>query len=180
MKIKDLLETKQTSEALEYRIQNHIPLSESVFRVGSNGYFELFNEARRLYRAGLLEALSVDDCEMLESDIGKFGIFEGKQVPLDCPLMEEKTPPLNKPKRGGPKKYYVYVRDPKTKRVKRINFGDSTGLSAKINDPKARKSFVARHQCDKKKDKTKAGYWACRLPRYSKSLGLSGGGSYLW
>jgi hypothetical protein len=28
------------------------------------------------------------------------------------------------------------------------------------------KSFVARHKCHEKKDKTKAGYWACRLPQY--------------
>ena len=46
-------------------------------------------------------------------------------------------------------------------------------MKAKINDPEARKSFAARHKCDQKKDKTKAGYWACRLPRYAKALGLS-------
>ena len=85
---------------------------------------------------------------------------------------------LNKPKRGGPKKYYVYVKNPKTGNVKKINFGDAGGLTAKINDPDAVRSFVARHDCKNKNDKTKAGYWACRLPRYGKSLGLKGGGAW--
>lgn len=80
---------------------------------------------------------------------------------------------LNKPKRGGPKKFYVYVRDPKTKNVKKVSWGDK-GLSVKAKNPGAVRSFVARHKCKQKKDKTKAGYWACRTPRY-KSLGVKGG-----
>jgi len=49
-----------------------------------------------------------------------------------------------------------------------------------LNNPEARKSFAARHNCADKKDKTKAGYWACNLPRYAKSLGLQGGGNFYW
>ena len=86
---------------------------------------------------------------------------------------------LNKPKRGGDKKFYVYVKNDKGNVIK-IQFGDSTGLSAKINDPAARKSFAARHDCANKKDKTKAGYWSCNLPRYASELGLKGGGSFFW
>ena len=77
---------------------------------------------------------------------------------------------LNSPKRGGSKKFYVYVKSD-AGNVKKIAFGDTTGLTSKIKDPKARKAFSARHQCDKKKDKTKAGYWACNLPRYWDKLG---------
>ena len=40
------------------------------------------------------------------------------------------------------------------------------GLTAKVSNPEARKSFAARHKCSTKKDKTKAGYWACRLTKY--------------
>ena len=87
---------------------------------------------------------------------------------------------LNKPKRGGDAKFYVYVKDPKPGNIKKIQWGDTTGLSVKLKDPGARKSFAARHKCDQKKDKTKAGYWACNLPRYAKSLGLSGGGNFFW
>ena len=92
---------------------------------------------------------------------------------------KKKNPPLNKPKRGGSKAYYVYVRDPKTKKIKKVSFG-SGGLRAKINDPKARKAFAARHKCSTKKDKTKAGYWSCRLPRYAKLLGLKSNFSGFW
>lgn len=87
---------------------------------------------------------------------------------------------LNKPRRGGSKKFYVYVNDPETGKVKKISFGDTSGLNAKINNPKARKSFAARHRCDMANDKTKASYWSCRLPYYAKSLGLSGGGNFFW
>ena len=44
----------------------------------------------------------------------------------------------------------------------------------------ARKSFAARHKCAQQKDRTSAAYWACNLPRYAKSLGLSGGGNFYW
>lgn len=86
---------------------------------------------------------------------------------------------LNKPKRGGPKKYYVYVKNDKGNVIK-VNFGDSGDLKSKINDPEARKNFASRHDCANKKDKTKAGYWSCNLPRYADQLGLSGGGNFYW
>jgi hypothetical protein len=111
-----------------------------------------------------------------------FGIYEGKNVPLEQPMLEEAEPELNSPKRSsGPTKYVVYVRDPKSGNVKKINFGDKKGgLSSKINDREAAKSFAARHKCETKTDKTSAGYWSCRLPKYAKDLGLKGGGSYFW
>jgi hypothetical protein len=87
---------------------------------------------------------------------------------------------LNKPKRGGPKKFYVYVKNPKTGNVKKVNFGDSGNLSVKIKEPGARASFAARHNCDKKKDKTKPGYWSCNIGRYWKSLGGSRNFSGYW
>lgn len=88
---------------------------------------------------------------------------------------------LNKPKRGGSKKFYVYTRNPKTKKIIKVSFGAQGGggsLAVKLKDPKARANFAKRHNCASKNDKTKAGYWACRLPRYAKSLGLSGGGQW--
>ena len=81
---------------------------------------------------------------------------------------------LNKPKRGGSKKFYVYVKNPKTGKVKKVSWGDTTGLKTKTGNKGAVASFVARHKCKEKNDKTKAGYWACRTPRY-KSLGVKGG-----
>ena len=86
---------------------------------------------------------------------------------------KKKNPPLNKPKRGGSKKFYVYVKNPKTKKIKKVSFGDTSGLSAKINNPEARRAFAARHDCKNKKDKTKASYWSCNIGRYWKQLGGS-------
>ena len=122
----------------------------------------------------------------------KFGLYEGVTVPLEQPLIEfdqlpgllaaEKEPELNTPKRSsGDKKYVVYVRNPDTGNIKKIEFGDEKGgLTAKINDRDAAKNFASRHNCDTKTDKMSAGYWACRLPKYAKDLGLKGGGSYFW
>lgn len=112
----------------------------------------------------------------------RFGLYEGVHVPLEQPMVEEAQPELNKPKRSsGKKKYVVYVKNPKTGNVKKIEFGDEKGgLTSKINDRDAARSFAARHNCDTKTDKLSPGYWACRLPRYAKSLGLKGGGNYFW
>lgn len=85
---------------------------------------------------------------------------------------------LNKPKRGGSKKFYVYVKSKKGN-VKKVSFGD-TGLSVKFKKPGARASFAARHKCATKKDKTKAGYWSCNIGRYWKSLGGSKNFSGYW
>ena len=92
---------------------------------------------------------------------------------------KKKDPPIGKPKRGGSKAYYVYVRDPKTKRIKKVSFG-SGGLRAKIRNPKARKAFAARHKCSQKTDRTKPSYWSCRLPRYAKQLGLGSNMNTFW
>ena len=79
--------------------------------------------------------------------------------------------PLNKPMKGDVAKFKVYVRDPKTGNVKKVNFGHG-GKSAKRagqktmrirkSNPKARKSFRARHRCDNPGSKLKARYWSCR------------------
>ena len=81
---------------------------------------------------------------------------------------------LNSPKRGGPKKFYVYVMNKKTGRVKRITWGDTSGLKIKAGNPGAVRSFVARHKCKQANDKMTARYWMCRTPRY-KALGVKGG-----
>ena len=73
--------------------------------------------------------------------------YQGKKVKLNDPI------------RGGSKKFYVYVKD--GDKVKKVSFGDTTGLSIKRDDPARRKSFRARHNCDTAKDKTTARYWSC-------------------
>ena len=295
--LQEFIQVKNTiSEDLQYHIDNNIPLSENMFRTGSPKYFDVINEARKLREKGLYE--NELDNEILDSDLGKFFIYEGERLPLDFPMVNEqsfswdgtyaneideqgadtswsrdedkitlqdileltkdikiinfptkklanivlnwnnnpeeierisqveissqypilimvdengkiqwildgnhraqkalrsnsetipaklikpsnlnpkskkifglseaeykgKDVSLNKPKSGGSKKWYVYVRNPKTGNIKKVSYG-SPVMTAKWNDAGARKSFAARHQCAKKKDKTKAGYWACR------------------
>ncbi len=98
----------------------------------------------------------------------------------DCTLEEAvyqgKTVPLNKPMRGDVKKFKVYVNSGKKDAegriiAKKVNFGHG-GTSAKAkgektmkirrNNPEARKSFRARHNCDNPGPKTKARYWSCK------------------
>ena len=291
------------SEGLKYHIDNNRPLTNHLYRAGSESYFNLIAEARSLYSRGIIDVVG-DDLEMLtETDLGHFGMFEGKKVPLDYPielneemdledelanmefgmdydqlgpgekewvhdeidnrslneeidsedfnnakeklskayevlgvergetkrgdkyiqinyipksspqtqnpewvkvfyddnkdvkditsiLLEAKkkkkkgknaNKPIGKPMRSssGGKAYKVYVKDPKTKKIKTVRFG-SGGLRAKINDKKARTAFAKRHKCSQKKDRTKAGYWSCRLPRYAKLLGLKSSFSGFW
>ena len=111
--------------------------------------------------------------------IGKASLEERIDRILEAKKKKKKDPPIGKPKRGGSKAYYVYVRDPKTKRIKKVSFG-SGGLRAKIRNPKARKAFAARHKCSQKTDRTKPSYWSCRLPRYAKQLGLGSNMNTFW
>ena len=176
------------SEGLKFHMDNARPLTEHVYRAGSDSYFNLWVEARALYTRNIIEVQG-DDLEVLtETDLGHFALVEGVQVPLDFPIElteaeinEETKKKIGKPMRSssGGKAYKVYVRDPKTKKIKTVRFG-SGGLKAKINNPEARRAFAKRHNCAQKNDKTKASYWSCRLPRYAKLLGLKSNFSGFW
>jgi hypothetical protein len=189
MKISELLATHQevAQQALTESVRHKQPLLDNPFRMLSEAWFAYFQQAKLLDDTHRL-TLSESDQELLKTDIGEFGEHDGVQVPLDVILQtpdhvqeaeyQGKEVELNKPKRGGSKKFYVYVRNPKTGNVKKISFGDTSGLTVKLRDPKRRAAFAARHRCEQANDKMTARYWACRLPRYRKSLGLSGGGQW--
>ena len=300
------------SEGLQYHIDNKKPLTEHVYRAGSQAYFNMWSEARALYVRGILDFYGDDLAILTETHLGEFGIYEGKKVPLDFIMEDEepvkeikltgagvkeilkrvfndkklldflnfntfkdflafiktgslddyyeieddikqydqqlaegldeakntpldsetikqikddikgfpkyqkrgyesfkkevrerykitpkqledilsgdlteakkkpkkKNPPIGKPMRGGSKKFYVYVKAPGGK-IKKVSFGQA-GMSAKINNPKARAAFSKRHDCPNKKDRTKPSYWSCRLPRYAKLLGLKSNFSGFW
>jgi len=173
--------TASFSDGLAYHLENDIPLTDPVFREFSESHFYLINEAREMVEQGKL-IVDKSSHEILDSDFGKFAEYEGQLVPLDCPIALEnedemlkiaaeykgKNVSINKPRyirKGEPgygkKKSVVYVKD--GDRVKRITFGDPN-LKTRAGNAKARKSFRARHNCKAKKDKTTAGYWACRFP----------------
>lgn len=171
------------SEGLKYHIENKKPILENVYRIYSDKFFGLFNEARDLYENGIIELFG-EDLELIKTDIGKTGIYEGEEVYLDVPFIEGeeeylveakhrgRNVKLNKPFRtpGGPKKFAVYVKTPGGN-IKKVTFGDPN-LKIRSSNKKAAKSFRARHKCSQKKDRTTAGYWSCNVSRYRKALGI--------
>ena len=182
-KVKSLL-----SEGLQYHIDKKIPLFETVYRIGSEKHLSLIKEARKMYSRNIIDLCEEDEA-LIKTHLGEFALYEGESIPLDLPMLNEekveeaefkgKDVPLNKPKRGGSKAYYVYVKDPKSKKVKKVSFG-SGGLRAKIKNKQARNAFAAHHNCKNKKDRTKAGYWSCNLPRYASALGLGANQNTFW
>lgn len=187
-----LTENVKVSDALQYHIDNGLTLTDNVFRVYSESYFDLVNEVRKLYTEGNIK-LNEEDTMMIESDLGKKVKIGKEYIYLDAPFIYEveteedilseakhrgKNVKLNKPFRtpGGPKKFAVYVRKPGGG-IKKVTFGDP-GLRVKNANKKAAKSFRARHNCKDKKDRTTAGYWSCNVGRYAKQLGLSSSNSW--
>jgi hypothetical protein len=98
--------------------------------------------------ASLDDGTIIEDLEFWD-DVLEEAEYQGRKVTL------------NKPTRGDVKKFKVYVKDPKTGNVKKVNFGDPN-MRIKKSNPKRRKSFRARHNCDNPGPKTKARYWSCK------------------
>src|SRR6056300_1168854 len=116
------------------------------------------------------DEFDIEEDEDFEEVLGPLGFTEDETELFEAEYQGRKVP-LNKPMRGDSKKFKVYVKDPKTGNVKKVNFGHG-GTSAKKagqktmkirkSNPKARKSFRARHNCANPGPKTSARYWSCR------------------
>ena len=78
------------SEGLQYHMDKKISLFESVYRMGSEKHFELIREARALWVRGIID-VSEDDQAILETHLGNFGLYEGVEVPLDLPMVNEEV-----------------------------------------------------------------------------------------
>ena len=102
-----------------------------------------------------LEPMDVGDA----LDVKK-GVAEGFNE-LDEAEYQGRTVKLGKPMQGDVKKFKVYVRNPKTGKTIKVNFGDPN-MRIKKSNPKRRKSFRARHNCSNPGPRTKARYWSCR------------------
>ena len=111
--------------------------------------------------------ITLEDNEDFNDVFGVLGYSLCEQDTFEAEYQGRKVK-LNKPMQGDVKKFKVYVKDPKTGNVKKVNFGHGgssvKGKAMKIrkSNPKARKSFRARHNCDNPGPKTKARYWSCR------------------
>ena len=106
----------------------------------------------------------VPNCVPLEETLHGDEFYESYgdlEETLEEAEYQGRTVTLNKPMRGDVKKFKVYVKDPSTGNVKKVNFGDPD-MRIKKSNPERRKSFRARHKCDTAKDKTTARYWSCR------------------
>ena len=156
-------------------IMKKYPEEAKKLKDGSFDFYgsDLYNELMDYYADempyGVMKARDGDPMEWLDSkldDLGLLdeGVYEAKY--------QGKTVKLNKPIRTGtdePKKFKVYVKD--GDKVKMVRFGhqgggknkDSKTMKIKKSDPKRRKSFRARHNCDNPGPKTKARYWSCRM-----------------
>ena len=116
------------------------------------------------------DEMTFEDDDAFYEAFGELGFPEDETELFDAEYRGRKVP-LNKPMRGDVKKFKVYVKDPKTGNVKKVNFGHGGSSARKLgqktmkirrSNPKARKSFRARHNCANPGPKTKARYWSCR------------------
>ena len=116
------------------------------------------------------QEITLDESQDFHEEYGYLGYSIDENDLFEAEY-QGRTVKLNKPMRGDTKKFKVYVKDPTTGNVKKVNFGHG-GTSAKklgqktmkirVSNPKARKSFRARHNCKNPGPKTSARYWSCR------------------
>ena len=134
---------------------NNIDMSLHIY---DNGFMQItVHDLKELIEEGLMLA-----------EIGVLDQFEPNLEAINASLNETKyhghEVKLGKPMKGDVKKYKVYVKDKKTGNVKKVNFGDPN-MEIRRDNPKARKSFRARHGCGtpRASDRTKAAFWSCKM-----------------
>lgn len=134
---------KTTREALKNE-GNSMKITAAILK-------EIISEGIMLAELGVLDQFELD-LNCITEDVMLEAKYKGREVKL------------GKPMGGDKKKYKVYVKDPKTGNVKKVEFGDPN-MEIRRDNPKARKSFRARHGCGtpRASDRTKAAYWSCRM-----------------
>ena len=170
------------SEGLQYHIDRELPLMESVYRIESEAWLNMVNEARDLWENNIID-LSEDDLFLIGTDAGRSGIYEGVSVLLDVPFYEGneeideaeyrgRKVNLNKPFRtpGGPRKFSVYTKN-ESGNVVKVGFGEP-GMRVNNNDPKKARSFQKRMICYNPGPRWKPKCWSCNVARYRKLLGI--------
>ena len=151
---------------------------ESVYRIESEAWLDIVNEARDLWERNIID-LNEDDLFLVSTDAGRTGEYEGERVLLDVPFYEGdvgeaeyrgKDINLNKPFRtpGGPRKFAVYTKNDKGNVIK-VGFGQP-GMRVNNDDPEKARSFQKRMGCDNPGPRWKPRWWACNVARYRKLL----------
>jgi len=161
----ELLETEQGGSVYQ------IPLARLLGEEEADEYADKL--ANFLFSEGFddfdIEISTDDDTPVVEETYDGDDFFEEygtmwfneDDEDLDEAEYQGRKVKLGKPMRGDVKKFKVYVKDPKTKNVKKVNFGDPN-MKIKKSNPARRRSFRARHNCDNPGPRTKARYWSCR------------------
>ena len=120
-----------------------------------------FSYAYTDVEADMIDGASGGKARNVTSDESEEDDDVNTKSPLGEAEYNGKKVKLGKPSQGDVKKFKVFVRNPETGRIIKVNFGDPDMRIRKSN-PKARKSFRARHNCKNPGPRTKARYWSCR------------------
>jgi hypothetical protein len=169
MKYIKTFEDFHVSEGFRYHMDNGLDITNSVYRIGSEAYKNLFEETKKYWDEDNIVLSDKAGWMAKNLEVGKKAIYQGRDVELDTPA------------RGGDKKFVVYHNSGRKDKdgniiAKKIEWGDTSGLSIKNDDPAAAASFWKRHKCDTKEkmDPSTAGFWACYSPSlFSKQLLLT-------
>lgn len=137
------------------------PRQDPIFIKSKNKYLLFDEEQPETENVNILElgAELEDGSPVCEGCLVAY-MNESNELLTEAEYQGRKVP-LGKPMRGDVKKFKVFVRDPKTGNVKKVNFGDKK-MRIKKSNPARRRSFRARHNCANPGPRTKARYWSCR------------------
>lgn len=149
----------------------NIELEEIEFADDISSLANLSNSLDKygLYGASkIIDLLIKDKIKKLRNPERRQAAFLRKKSKANKYKNKRLNDPIRNPK-GSRKKFHVFVKDPKSGKIKKIQFGDPN-MEIKRDDPERLKSFRARHKCDEAKDKTKAKYWSCYQWRKGKKV----------
>ena len=159
MKYVKTFEDFQVSEGFQYHMENGLDVTNSIYRLGSDAYKSLFEETKKYWDEDNIIISDKAAWMVANLEVGKKAIYDGREVELDTPA------------RGGDKKFIVYHNSGKKDKddniiAVKIEWGDTSGLSIKNDDPAAAASYWARQQCDLKKsmDPLTPKFWSCYGP----------------
>jgi hypothetical protein len=171
--VKNFNDYHKVSEDLKYHVENGLDLTNSVFRLGSDSYANLFEEVKQYWDKGniILKGKAAWMAKNLE--VGKDAVYKDRDSGRTIDVK------LDTPERGGKKKFIVYRNSGRTDKdgniiARKIEWGDPN-LTVKNDDPGRAASFWARHGCDKKEkmDPNTPGFWSCySASLFGKQLGL--------
>ena len=162
MKINEVIEAKKTKTRIDPSCQDGYKIGEPKTKMNSKGDTRVNNCVAE-------EEIVLEDDQCFHEAYGYLAYSEDENDLFEAEY-RGRTVKLNKPTRGDVKKFKVYVKNEKGNGVK-VNFGHG-GTSAKAkgektmrirkDNPAARKSFRARHNCENPGPKTAARYWSCK------------------